>query len=189
MTTSEERRRLLEHLENKEFRDALVEADMANGILFQMKAMLEDRGLTQEELAERAGTSQPVISKYLKGYENFSLKTLRKLASALDVSFNAGFERFSDLAKRHLQVDWASLAVPDYSNDAALRTPVSEYSLASTAVIPASFEVSNFVPTTMEFAAEQLDVVITYEAPGLHDPWLFETKTPQQKAERYVQAA
>lgn len=183
MTTSEERRRLLEHLESKEFRDALVEADLANGILFQVKAMLEDRGWTQEELAEKAGTAQPVISKYLKGYENFSVKTLRKLASAFDVSFTSRFERFSDLAKRHLNVDWASLAIPDYPNEAALRAPVSEYSLASAADIPGSSITGSFTAeTSVKHTAEQLDLDIAWvAAPGSHETLLFETKTPQQK--------
>ncbi len=200
MTTSEERRRLLEHLESKEFRDALVHADLANRILFQMKAMLEDRGWTQEKLAAKAGTAQPVISKYLKGYENFSINTLEKLASALDVSFTAGFEPFSDLAERHLNVDWASLAIPDYPNDAALRAPVFEYSLASSATVPGSFLTASFITTTTpKLPAEQLDLGVEWMAIGRHDipverwlrsNWPFETKTRQQIEESaYVNAA
>ena len=193
MTTSEERRRLLENLECKEFRDALVEADLANGILFQIRAMLEDRGWTQEELAEKAGTSQPVISKYLKGYENFSIKTLLKLASAFDVSFTNRFERFSDLANRHLDVDRASLTIPDYPNDAALRAPVSEYSLASAALLPSSFVAGSFSAEISMNPTAALDLAIA--GAGLGSPEVrlepfFEAKTPRQREEEaYANAA
>lgn len=189
--SSDERSQLLEHLESKEFRDALVEADLANGILFQMQAMLEDRGWTQEQLAEKAGTAQPVISKYLKGYENFSIKTLRKLASAFDVSLTTRFERFSDLANRHLNVNWASLAIPDYDHDAALRAPVSGYSLAVAADIPGSFITGSFIgPTTQKITAEQLDLAFACVALGSQETWPFETKTRQQKEEEtYAHAA
>jgi transcriptional regulator with XRE-family HTH domain len=39
-------------------------------------------GLTQAELARRAGTSQPVISAYEHGRRDPTLKTLRKLVEA-----------------------------------------------------------------------------------------------------------
>lgn len=147
--------------------------------------MLEDRGWTQEELAEKAGTAQPVISKYLKGYENFSLKTLEKLASAFDVSLTTRFERFSDLVNRHLNVGWASLAIPDYPNDAALRAPAFEYSLASVADIPGSLITEWFHPTRpIKVTAEQLNLCAAWVTlPGVHESWLFETKTAQRKEE------
>lgn len=185
MTTFDERHRLLEHLESKEFRDALVESDIANGILFQLNAMSADRGWTQEELAEEAGTAQPVISKYLKGYENFSVKTLRKLASAFDVSLTIRFERFSELANRHLNMDWAGLAIPDHANDAALRGPVFEYSLAASDIH------SPIISGTTRITVEQLDLDVAFRVPESDESWLMEAKTPQQKEERtnYAHAA
>jgi transcriptional regulator with XRE-family HTH domain len=42
-------------------------------------------GLTQQELAERAGTRQPVIARLENAeYEGHSLKLLRRIAAALD---------------------------------------------------------------------------------------------------------
>lgn len=121
MTMSDERDQLLERLKSKEFREALVDADIANGILFQLKSMLKERGWTQEELAKRAGTAQPLISKYLSGYENFSLKTLRKLASGFDVSLTVRFEGFSDLVNRYLNLDHRDLAIQSFSDDSELQ--------------------------------------------------------------------
>jgi ribosome-binding protein aMBF1 (putative translation factor) len=49
-------------------------------------------GLTQQELAERMGTSHSVISRLEGGRHNFSLTTMRRLADALDVKLVYGFE-------------------------------------------------------------------------------------------------
>src|SRR5437868_9674477 len=51
-------------------------------------------GLTQAELARRAGTSQPVVSAYERGRRDPSVSTLRKLIEA------AGAELVLDLAPR-----------------------------------------------------------------------------------------
>jgi transcriptional regulator with XRE-family HTH domain len=40
------------------------------------------RGLSQAELARRAGTSQPVISAYERGHRDPSTETLRRLLAA-----------------------------------------------------------------------------------------------------------
>lgn len=54
----------------------LVEAD---ALLRQARLQ---RGLTQVELARRAGTSQPVISSYEHGHREPSVATLRRLVAA-----------------------------------------------------------------------------------------------------------
>src|ERR1700730_11920714 len=47
-----------------------------------IKAVRRRQGLTQAELARRAGTSQPVISAYENGRRDPSYDTLRKLVEA-----------------------------------------------------------------------------------------------------------
>jgi transcriptional regulator with XRE-family HTH domain len=47
-----------------------------------IRASRQRQGLTQAELARRAGTSQPVISAYEHGRREPSLETLRKLVEA-----------------------------------------------------------------------------------------------------------
>jgi len=191
ITKSNERSQLLEQLENKEFRDALVEADITNGILFQLHAMLEERGWKQEDLAVRAGTSQPVISKYMQGYANYSVKTLKKLASALDVSLTVSFERFSDLANRNLTLEETDLKIPSFSEDAALYAPVTAYSLASTVAVPESFATGSFhAQSTVMVPAGQFDLDMVCVALGSHEATLFEAKAPRQKEEKkYALAA
>lgn len=49
-------------------------------------------GLTQQELAERMGTSHSVVSRLESGQHRFSFATMRKLAKALDTHLVYGFQ-------------------------------------------------------------------------------------------------
>jgi ribosome-binding protein aMBF1 (putative translation factor) len=49
-------------------------------------------GLTQEQLAERMGTSHSAISRVESGRHRASVATLERLAQALEVRFVIGFE-------------------------------------------------------------------------------------------------
>ena len=49
-------------------------------------------GLTQEQLAERMGTSHSAISRIESGQHRTSVATLERLAQALEVRFVMGFE-------------------------------------------------------------------------------------------------
>jgi len=72
-------------LKNKKFKneyDALEEEfEIAKEVIKLRKKL----NLTQKELAERAGTSQPAIARLESGnYKNVSLQFLRKIGNALD---------------------------------------------------------------------------------------------------------
>jgi transcriptional regulator with XRE-family HTH domain len=47
-----------------------------------IRRVRQRRGLTQAELARRAGTSQPVVSAYEKGHRDPTYTTLRRLIAA-----------------------------------------------------------------------------------------------------------
>ena len=49
-------------------------------------------GLTQEQLADRMGTSHSAISRIESAQHRTSVATLQRLAEALDVRFVIGFE-------------------------------------------------------------------------------------------------
>jgi ribosome-binding protein aMBF1 (putative translation factor) len=51
-----------------------------------------DLGLTQEQLAERMGTSHSAISRIESGQHGTSVQTLQRLAGALEMRFVMGFE-------------------------------------------------------------------------------------------------
>lgn len=47
-----------------------------------IRSVRRRRGLSQAELARRAGTSQPVVSAYERGHRDPTYRTLRKLVEA-----------------------------------------------------------------------------------------------------------
>ncbi|WNJ20199.1 helix-turn-helix transcriptional regulator [Pontibacter sp. G13] len=46
--------------------------------------ILEEKGWTQKDLAERLGKTEPEVSRMLTGLHNFTLRTLAKLEVALE---------------------------------------------------------------------------------------------------------
>ena len=64
----------------------------------QIKALREDRDLSQEELAELVGTKQSGISRLEKAdYSAWKIETLRKLAKAFGVRLRIRFREFGTL--------------------------------------------------------------------------------------------
>lgn len=58
-----------------------------------VRRLRRDAGLTQAELADRAGTSQPAIAAYEAGRKSPSLATLRRLADAAGLEVVVDFQR------------------------------------------------------------------------------------------------
>jgi transcriptional regulator with XRE-family HTH domain len=123
------RQQLIASLQDEEYRHALVDQHIASLLPFQLRAMREQRGWTQQELGDRCGKKQEWISKLENPrYARFTLQTLRTLARAFDVALEVKFIPFSQM------IDWFSarrpgdLRVPPYSDDAGLAIGASEAS-------------------------------------------------------------
>lgn len=91
-------------------------------------------GLTQSDLAQRAGTSQPVVSAYERGHRDPGYGTLRRLVAAAgeDLQLVALPRRGSDLdppadlaehARRLLDVLSLADAIPARRRDGVLTAP------------------------------------------------------------------
>ncbi len=178
------RQQVVQKLMSKEYRDAIVAAENSNAISFQIRAMQGERTWTQEKLGELAGMKQGFISRVVNSSGNYSLGTLRKLASAFDVALIVRFAPFSEL------VDWMTnltperLAPPSFSDevlgsaiDDSTKTQVPKSGLsklqaalaaAETAVIEANFTaVSRPLPEAHESAqAESVQPVLAGFADG-----------------------
>ena len=88
---SDFRKYLEKQLQNPDFK---AEWDAMEPELSIMQAVIDARkesGLTQQQLAERTGISQADISKLENGNANPSLKTLQRLASAMDKKLKISF--------------------------------------------------------------------------------------------------
>ena len=82
---------LEEQLKNPEFK---AEYDALEPEFAIIQAMIDARssaGLTQQQLSERTGIAQGDISRLENGNGNPSLKTLKRLASAMDMNLKLEF--------------------------------------------------------------------------------------------------
>ena len=75
---------LQEQLRDPEVKREYDAVDVEFALAREIIALRHQRNLTQRELAEKAGTSQPAIARVESGsYRNLSLAFLRRLAAAL----------------------------------------------------------------------------------------------------------
>ncbi len=111
-------------MKSKSYRDLYVEENINTAIAFQIRATRERRGWSQKELGERTGMAQSRICRLEDpDYGNYTLNTLRKLASALDVGLLVSFAPFSEVLDRVETLTPESLGVPRYEEDSVLLQP------------------------------------------------------------------
>lgn len=84
--------RLREELKDPEFKRHYEDERQALTLAIKIAALREQKGLSQQELAKRMGTSQQAISRIESGeYEGFTLKTLEKIAEATGMKVKIDF--------------------------------------------------------------------------------------------------
>lgn len=57
----------------------------------QIRSIRKERGLSLQELAQKAGTSAPSMHRYEGGWDGYSFSTLRNIAEALDADLEIRF--------------------------------------------------------------------------------------------------
>ena len=93
---SEFRELLEEQLEDPEFRAEYEALEPEFAIVQAMIDARKNSGLTQKQLAKRTGIAQGDISKLESGSGNPSLKTLQRLAAAMDMKLRLEFLPLND---------------------------------------------------------------------------------------------
>src|SRR5688572_2159263 len=84
-------------------RQRFVESHLTKTVAHQIRSMREMSKLTQEELADKIGTTQNGVYRLESpDYGRFTLTTLKRVAAAFDVALVVRFVPFSEL------VDWVS---------------------------------------------------------------------------------
>jgi len=85
---------LEEQLKNPEFKKAFESMEEEFEIARQIIKLRKEAKLTQKQLAEMAGTSQPTIARLESGeYKNLSLSFLRRIGEALGVIPHIEFKK------------------------------------------------------------------------------------------------
>lgn len=122
--------RLKGDFQDGDYRRSYVEAELAARVATQIRRLREDRGWTQKELAEKAGTKQSAISKLEDpGYGRCSLSVLQKLAEVFDVALDVAFVPFSAAARKAVSRP-EELSVPSFADDAFFAPDPDQESLA-----------------------------------------------------------
>jgi transcriptional regulator with XRE-family HTH domain len=75
-----------------------IGVDLALFVGLAIRALREDAGISQEELAGRAELDRTYISGIERGVRNPSIKSLQRVANALDVGLEVIFVRARQLA-------------------------------------------------------------------------------------------
>ncbi|MGE0103527.1 MAG: helix-turn-helix domain-containing protein [Blastocatellales bacterium] len=100
--------KLVAKLQDKKYRNLFVASQINKLIPYQMRGLRAKRIMTQAELAALAGTTQTAISRIENnGASNLAVKTLLKLAEALDVTLVVRFEPIDKFVK------WVDDFAPD----------------------------------------------------------------------------
>ncbi|MEQ1545180.1 helix-turn-helix transcriptional regulator [Methyloglobulus sp.] len=87
---------LVTEFDDKDYAHAYMEEFSNMAIAAQIKVLREQRGWTQKQLAEAAGMKQErVCALEDVDYDAWTVKTLRKLAKAFDLTVKVSFEKFS----------------------------------------------------------------------------------------------
>ena len=65
--------------------DLKKQLDYSFAIADKVAAILQERGMTQKEFAALVGKSETEVSRWLSGTHNFTLKTIAKISTVLEV--------------------------------------------------------------------------------------------------------
>lgn len=116
MTTLDEK---VQKLSNKTYRDLYVRNHVDQGIAFQVRAMREDRGWTQAELAKRMGLQSQSAVARLEDPSNgaLTLSTLAKLAKVFDVAMLAKLVPYSQFLEEMEDLTPKKLAAASFEQE------------------------------------------------------------------------
>ncbi|MEK7993366.1 MAG: helix-turn-helix transcriptional regulator [Planctomycetota bacterium] len=110
--------RMIEAFRDREYRESYAEGFLNSWISHQLTAVRRQRGLTQQQLAERVGTKQSGISRMERdGYGRWNFSTLQKAALALDCRLKVSLETFGSLLEEAAEFSETKLLRPVFEQD------------------------------------------------------------------------
>ena len=112
------KKRLVEELTKKQFRDAYVAEHVKTSVPIQIYLLREQRQWTHSQLAERAHTTPTVIARLEDPDDGrLSLSRLLQLASAFDVALLVKFVPFTRLFDACEETSPATLSAPSFMEE------------------------------------------------------------------------
>jgi transcriptional regulator with XRE-family HTH domain len=103
---------------SRRYRNQFVYAQAGRAFAFQIRAIMKRRGITQEELAERAGLTQGVISRAADpNYGKLTTTVKVKIANGLDMAYLGVLLPFSDAVKWFSEISEDSVQVETFEEE------------------------------------------------------------------------
>jgi transcriptional regulator with XRE-family HTH domain len=136
-----------EELREPEARHEYAEEFLNAFIALQVKTLRQQRGWSQEDLAERAGMKQSRISAMEQvDYASWSVRTLRRLAQAFDLALIVRFESFGKFLDEVTAVSRPALEKPSFDADPAFQGKETIKESAGDSITTASIHVTPLPP-------------------------------------------
>jgi transcriptional regulator with XRE-family HTH domain len=124
---SETLRNFQTEFQDKEYREAYADSFLDSFVATQIQVIREQRGVTQEQLAEAIGTKQSGISRIEDvNYSAWNIATLRKIAFALGCRLKVSLETFGSLVDEAQSFGEENLRRPSFENDPVFKQPIAE---------------------------------------------------------------
>jgi transcriptional regulator with XRE-family HTH domain len=115
VSVASEKKRIAKLADNKAYRDAYVTEHVKTSVPLQIRHLREEHTLTQTQLAEKAQTTQTVISRLEDpNYGNLTLNSLLKIAAAFDIGLLVKFVPFSRLLLEFQDLSPKTLSVQSF---------------------------------------------------------------------------
>lgn len=115
---------LREELKDPEYSEAYAESFLDSYIATQIKVLREQRGMSQNVLAEKIGMRQNTISRIENvDYSKWNMSTLKRLARAFNVRLKVSFETYGTLLAEVATYTRQSLEREPRENDKLLSSP------------------------------------------------------------------
>lgn len=107
--------KLLAKLSKKDYRDLYMDQTVRSWLARQVRVLREDRGWSQQDLAEATGLKQSAVSRLEDpDYGRYTLSTLLKLRSAFDVGLEVKFVEYGAAIAHSRDVSRSALKVCSY---------------------------------------------------------------------------
>ncbi|AEB10084.1 helix-turn-helix domain-containing protein [Desulfobacca acetoxidans] len=86
-----------EYMQDKDFKKLMAQEDLIMEVTETLCYLLEQEGVTRQELAKRLNKSKGFISQLLNGGRNLTLRTIADIAESLGYRVTIGAEKKFDL--------------------------------------------------------------------------------------------
>ena len=137
------RDQIVHKLADREYRESFVADLIYSHIPLKIRALREQRAMTQAQLGQEAGMAQTWVSKLEDpNYGKLTIATLLKLASAFDVGLVIDFVPYSRLLDNALSLSPESFEVASFENDQHLaQEDLGRVTLEAMTTLPAGVAV------------------------------------------------